>query len=123
MNIRSLQRLDQAHPDLKRLMLEAAKRCPVDFEISEVRRSKQRQQQLVDAGASQTLRSRHLTGHAADIYCTVDGKLRWDWPLYARAAVHIKSVAASLGIKIVWGGDWRTLRDGPHYELDRRAYP
>lgn len=123
MNIRSLQRLDQAHPDLKRLMIEAAKRCPVDFEIGEVKRSKARQEQLVKAGASQTMRSRHLTGHAADIVCTVEGKVRWDWPLYARAAAHIKGVAETLRIPIVWGGDWKTLRDGPHFELDRKAYP
>lgn len=123
MNLRSLTRLDQAHPDLRRLMIAAAQQCQVDIEISEVLRSKQKQEQLVKAGASQTLRSRHLTGHAADIYCTVCGKVRWDWPLYAKAAAHIKATAQQLGIAIVWGGDWKSLRDGPHFELDRKVYP
>lgn len=123
MNIRSLQRLDKAHPDLKKLLTEAAKKCPVDIEISEVIRTKTRQAELLKAGASQTMRSRHLTGHAADIYCTVGGKVRWDWPLYSKAAEHIKQVAQKLGIAIVWGGDWKSLRDGPHFELDRKFYP
>ena len=123
MNIRSLTRLDQAHPDLRRLLIESAKKCPVDFEISEVLRTKARQAELLKAGASQTMKSRHLTGHAADIYCTVGGKLRWDWPLYTKASAHIKATAKTLGIAIVWGGDWRTLKDGPHFELDRKFYP
>lgn len=115
-------RLDQAHPDLRRLITEAAKKCPVDIEVSEVKRSVKRQIELVNAGASQTMRSRHLTGHAADIYCTVGGKVRWDWPLYSKAAAHIKATAKTLGIAIVWGGDWK-MRDGPHFELDRKIYP
>lgn len=122
MNIRSLQRLDKAHPDLRRLMIEAAKKCPVDFEIGEVLRTRTRQAELVKAGASQTMRSRHLTGHAADIYCTVGGKIRWDWPLYTRAAIHIKDTAKEMGIAITWGGDWK-MRDGPHYQLDWNVYP
>lgn len=123
MNIRSMTRLEKAHPDLKRLMTEAAKQCPVDFEIGEVLRTRARQAELVKAGASQTMRSRHLTGHAVDIYCTVEGKIRWDWPLYHKAAAHIKAVAKDLGIAITWGGDWKTLKDGPHYQLDWKFYP
>ena len=129
MNIRSHQRLDKVHPDLRKLLIEAAKKCPVDFEISETLRTKARQAELFKAGASQTMRSRHLAhpsdglSRAADIYCTVEGKLRWDWSLYSKAAAHIKETAKSLGISIVWGGDWRTLRDGPHFELDRKVYP
>lgn len=123
MNIRSLTRLDKAHPDLRRLMIEAAKKCPVDIEISEVLRTKARQVELVKAGASQTMNSRHLTGHAADFYVTVGGKARWDWPLYVIAGKHIKATAVRLGIAIVWGGDWKTLRDGPHIQLSHKAYP
>lgn len=123
MNIRSLQRLDKVHFKLRELMIEAAKQCPVDIEISEGLRTKARQAELFKAGASQTLRSRHLTGHAADIFVVVGGKARWDWPLYIKAAGHIKATAARLGIPIVWGGDWKTFKDGPHFELDRKAYP
>lgn len=123
MNALSLQRLGKAHPDLQRVMIEAAKNCPVGIEISEVLRTLARQTELVKAGASRTMDSRHLTGHAADFYCAVGGKVRWDWPLYATAGAHIKKVALELDIKIVWGGDWKTFKDGPHIELDRKFYP
>ena len=123
MNARSIKRLEDAHLDLETLMIEASKACPVPFEISEVKRTGQRQAALVRAGASKTMNSRHLTGHAADIVCYVDGRVRWDWPLYKLAADHIKATALRLGIPIVWGGDWRTLKDGPHFELDRKTYP
>ena len=118
-----MQRLARAHPNLQKLMIEAAKDCPVEIEISEVLRTLAKQAALVKAGASRTMKSRHLTGHAADFYVNVNGKLRWDWPLYAIAGAHIKKVAAKLNIKIVWGGDWKGFRDGPHIELDRFIYP
>lgn len=128
MNIRSLQRIDRCHPDLRRVMREAAKNCPVDFEITETVRTLERQKQLVAAGASRTLASRHIPkndglSRAADIACFVNGKVRWDWPLYAKAAAHIKATAVRLGVSIVWGGDWKSFKDGPHFELDRKVYP
>lgn len=123
MNAISLERLGKVHPKLRMLMIEAAKTCPLAFEISEGMRTKARQKTLFDAGASMTMNSRHLTGHAVDIFVTINGKIRWDWPLYVKAGEHIKAVAVTLGIPIVWGGDWRKLRDGPHYEMDRRTYP
>lgn len=35
----------------------------------------------------------------------------------------MKAAAKELGVLIVWGGDWTSFRDGPHFELDRKAYP
>lgn len=129
MNKRSLARLEKVDPRLKRLFLEAEKNSPVAFEIGETLRGLARQKELKAAGASWTLDSRHLphpvTGFAmaADVYCLVGGKVRWDWPLYVKLAAHIKQVALQLGIALVWGGDWKKLRDGPHFELSRQTYP
>ena len=67
------------------------------------------------------MNSRHLTGHAVDVAAWVDG-VRWDWPLYDAIAVAVKQAAKELDVAIVWGGDWATFRDGPHFELDRRVY-
>jgi peptidoglycan L-alanyl-D-glutamate endopeptidase CwlK len=135
MNIRSLQRLDRAHPQLRKLFIEAAKKCPVDIEIGEVDRTKARQEQLVKAGASWTMNSRHIpkvphhewygtkpVSHAVDFLCYVDGKLRWDFPLYVKAGEHIEEVAKRLKIDIVWGWRWKQ-KDGPHVELARKTYP
>ncbi len=119
---RSLSRLNGVHPDLVRLIKAASVNAPVDFQITEGLRSYERQRRLVKAGASGTMNSRHLTGHAVDVVCLVDDKVRWDWPLYEKLAEHVKKKAREMNIRITWGGDWRKLRDGPHYELSRKHY-
>ena len=120
---RSTRRLVGVHPRLVALVKEAAALSPVDFMVTEGLRTAQRQAALVRAGASRTKNSRHLTGHAVDVAALVDGQVRWDWPLYPRIAAAFKAAAARQGTAIVWGGDWPTLRDGPHFELDRKALP
>jgi peptidoglycan L-alanyl-D-glutamate endopeptidase CwlK len=35
----------------------------------------------------------------------------------------MKAAAAEEGVALVWGGDWKTFRDGPHFELSRTRYP
>lgn len=120
---RSHQRLQGVHPDLQRIVLLAATLTDTDFIITEGRRTVERQRLLVAKGASQTMNSRHITGHAVDLAATVDGEVRWDWPLYHRLATAMKEAARQLGIRMVWGGDWRSFKDGPHFELDRHVYP
>lgn len=120
---RSHQRLQGVHPDLQRVVLLAATLTDTDFIVTEGLRTVERQRQLVAKGASQTMNSRHITGHAVDLAATVDGEVRWDWPLYHRLAAAMKEAARQLGIRMVWGGDWRSFKDGPHFELDRHVYP
>ena len=120
---RSRDRLVGVHPDLVRVVEAAIARTPVDFMVTEGLRTPERQAALVRAGASRTLNSRHLTGHAVDVCALVDGRVRWDWPLYPRIAGAFKAAALALDVPIVWGGDWPRLRDGPHFELDRSRYP
>lgn len=120
---RSLARLDGVHPRLVALVKEAIALTPVDFLVTEGLRTPERQLALLRAGASRTRKSRHLTGHAVDVAAMVDGQVRWDWPLYPRIAAAFKAAAARQGTAIVWGGDWPRLRDGPHFELDRKAFP
>ncbi len=125
---RSERNLTGVHPDLVRVIRAAhaatvGRSDGLSFVVIEGLRSKKRQAELVAAGASRTMDGRHLTGHAVDIMATVRGKGRWDWPLYATLAGLVKAEAARLGVPITWGGDWPRLRDGPHFELQRKAYP
>jgi peptidoglycan L-alanyl-D-glutamate endopeptidase CwlK len=120
---RSIERLQGVHPDLVRVVERAIDLTPVDFTVLEGLRSPERQQTLVASGASQTLNSRHITGHAVDLGAWVDNQVDWSWPLYAKIANAMKAAAKELGVAIVWGGDWRTFKDGPHFELDRKFYP
>ena len=121
MDARSERNLKGVHPDLVKVVRRAAKKS--SFIVTEGLRTLARQKQLKAAGASRTLNSRHITGHAIDVAALVNGKVRWDWPLYLAIANEMKQAAADMGVPIVWGGDWRSFRDGPHFELDRRQYP
>lgn len=120
---RSRARLIGVHPALTAVVEAAITRTPVDFMVTEGLRTAERQAALVKAGASRTTRSRHLTGHAVDVAALVEGQVRWDWPLYGRIAQAFKAAALDLKTPLIWGGDWKTLRDGPHFELDRKVFP
>jgi peptidoglycan L-alanyl-D-glutamate endopeptidase CwlK len=120
---RSLSRLEGVHPDLVRVVKKAAAMSDLDFTVLEGLRTVDRQKQLVKQGASKTLNSRHITGHAVDLAPLIDGKVSWDWPLYHRLAKIIKAAAADENVPITWGGDWRTFKDGPHWELPWKIYP
>lgn len=119
---RSYQRLGGVHPDLVAVMELAIARTPIDFTVLEGVRSQERQRQLVNSGASQTMNSRHLTGHAVDIVPLLNGSVSWDWPLYYQLAPIVKQAADDLGVEIEWGGDWKSFKDGPHWQLPWDEY-
>jgi peptidoglycan L-alanyl-D-glutamate endopeptidase CwlK len=120
---RSKTRLKGVHPDLVKVVARAIEITTVDFTVLEGLRTPERQKTLMEAGASQTLNSRHITGHAVDLGAWVENEVRWDWPLYHKIAAAMKEAAKQLDIAIVWGGDWRSFKDGPHFELNRKTHP
>jgi len=121
---RSTKNMNGIHPDLRLVLDKALQDSPLDFVVIEGLRTKERQQQLVASGASKTMDSRHITGHAVDLLpIGPDGKPAFDWPLYNQLGPAVKKAAADLGIELDWGGDWKKFKDGPHFELDRTAYP
>jgi hypothetical protein len=118
---RSLAALDGVHPALERLVRAVAERAP-PFLITEGRRSRERQAQLVKAKKSKTMNSRHITGHAIDFVAVIDGgRISYDNAHMRPIADAFRDVAAEMGIKITRGIDWGW--DSPHIELDRAAYP
>jgi peptidoglycan LD-endopeptidase CwlK len=120
---RSLNNLRGIHPDLRRVIDRALQDSPLDFVVIEGLRTQDRQRQLVASGASRTMNSRHLTGHAVDLMPIGPNGPAFDWPLYDQLGPAVKLAADKLGIALDWGGDWKSFRDGPHFELDRAAYP
>ena len=117
---RSMQNLSGVHPDLVAVVKRAIEITEADFVVIEGVRHIERQRQLVAKGASQTMNSRHLTGHAVDL---APYPLSWDWEYFYPIADAMKGAADELDVAIVWGGDWSTFKDGPHFELDRKVYP
>ncbi len=151
LGVKSLSRLTGVHEDLTRVVRRAITLTDVDFTVVEGRRSADRQRDLVAAGASQTMASRHLTGHALDLAPVVGGAARWDWPLVHRVAAAMRQAGRVERVPLRWGGAWDMLLtetgeddpetvmlsyagrrraagqkpflDGPHFELPAHLYP
>jgi peptidoglycan L-alanyl-D-glutamate endopeptidase CwlK len=70
------------------------------------------------------MNSRHITGHAID-YIAIgdDGVATYDPDDMRRVADVIKEVAADHRVNIEWGGDWKSFRDGPHFQLPWKTHP
>lgn len=116
---RDWSRLAGVHPDLVQVVARARMAFPLF--VIEGRRTPERQRELVARGASRTLDSRHLTGHAVDL---APDPLDWaDRDAFAALAEAMKQAAADERIPIIWGGDWPSFFDGPHFELPRDRYP
>ena len=146
----SIGRLVGVHPDLTRVVNRALDLSEVDFSVGEGVRTKEQQAEYVRTGKSRTMDSRHLTGHAVDLWAFVDDKINWDWAHYFKIAEAVQRAAIELETPIVWGGVWdklindvgpnlelahnmyterrrlagkRVFADGPHFELSREEYP
>ncbi len=146
----SLRELNGVHADLVAVVQRAIALTAQDFSVHDGIRTLADQQRLVAKGASPTLDSRHLTGHAVDLVPYINGKLRWEWgPIYVIADA-VRVAAQELNIPLRWGGAWdidfstsgdstedlvalyvarrkaanlRAFIDGPHFELPRAVYP
>lgn len=116
---RSKLKLEGVHPDLVRVVERAAEIGP-EFIVTEGMRSLERQRELRRLGKSQTLASRHLTGHAVDL---ADLKAKYCIADMNKIAGAMKAASTELGVPICWGGDWKRFKDTPHFELDRKVYP
>lgn len=117
---RSLQNLSGVHPDLVSVVKRAIEITEQDFSVIEGIRNINRQRELVKAGKSTTMNSRHLTGHAVDI---VPYPVSWEWEDFYPIADAMKQAAEELSISLEWGGDWKSFPDGPHFQLSRKDYP
>ena len=120
---RSQMRLKGVHPDLVKVVERAIEITTVDFTVLEGVRDPMRQKKLVEAGSSLTLNSRHITGPAVDLGAWVDDQVDWSWPLYHKIAAAMKEAAKQVGVPIEWGGDWKSFKDGPHFQLPKKEYP
>lgn len=120
---RSLKNLEGVHPDLVKVVRRALELTEVDFVVVEGIRTLEKQKQYFDSGASKTMNSRHLTGHAVDLIAWVNRTVDWNLVHYKRIAAAMKEAGRELGIPVEWGGDWKTFKDGPHFQLPWKEYP
>lgn len=143
-------RLAGVHPDLIRVVRRAAEMGAL-FRVTEGMRTAERQAELVAKGASQTMASRHLTGHAVDLAPLANGEISWNWTHFFPMADTVAAAARREGVPLIWGGAWgrivqdwpqggakaaqaayvaerraagrKPFLDGPHFELPAGVYP
>lgn len=127
---RSKKRINQLHPDLQKVVIRALEITEVDFSVIEGARSVARQRKLVASGASTTMNSRHIpkgnppVSHAVDIAPYINGKIEWNLlPPFYKLADAMKEAARELKVDLKWGGDWKTFKDRPHFQLTWKTYP
>jgi peptidoglycan LD-endopeptidase CwlK len=142
---RSLDRLDGVKPQLADVVRRAIELTKVDFGVTEGLRTEERQKELVAKGASQTMKSKHLTGDAVDLVAYLGSQVQWEISLYDEIADAMRTAAVEEGCPIRWGCAWhidniedydgtmeeamneycdlrrsqgrRIFLDGPHFEL------
>lgn len=134
---RSLDNLVGVVPELVELLTEAIKTCPQDFTIVEGVRTAKRQAELYAIGRTKPghvvttkdgyrNKSNHQVksdgkGYAVDLYPYFNGSVQVQGPEVIKRlkiiAAHIKFIAACKGINLIWGGDWQTPYDPPHFEI------
>ena len=98
--------------------IELDKRIAVDgrdLNISEGVRTLERQKILFKEKKSKTLKSKHLTGDAIDVYPIMNGKI--DYSYYPTLVKIGKEIAKERCLSLTWGNDWLTFKDSPHIEL------
>ncbi len=117
---KSRNKLEGVHPVLVAVVERAIELTSQDFSVGEGLRSIERQRELLSSGKSTTMNSRHLTGHAVDLF---PYPLSWDWEYFYPIADAMKDAAKELNVDLEWGGDWKSFPDGPHFQLSWSRYP
>ena len=142
---RSLDRLEGVDERLIAVVKHAITATKIDFGVIQGMRTLEMQKELVAKGASQTMKSKHLVGHAVDLMAYVGGKGSWQLNVYDDLADAMKEAGDTLGVRLRWGAAWhindlrkweytmegamnsyidlrrsqgrRPFIDGPHFEL------
>jgi peptidoglycan L-alanyl-D-glutamate endopeptidase CwlK len=142
---RSLDKLEGVHPDMVKCVKSAIEYTKVDFGVICGMRTEEEQKELVAKGASKTMRSKHLTGHAVDLMASLGSRASWELNLYDDIADAMAQASKEHNVPIKWGAAWsigniaqwnsgmegamnsyidlrrregkRPFIDGPHFEL------
>lgn len=142
---RSLDRLEGVDEKLVAVVKQAITTTKIDFGVICGLRTVEMQKKLVARGASKTMKSKHITGHAVDLMAYVGGRGSWELNLYDDIADAMKEAGDTLGVRLRWGAAWhindlrkweytmesamnsyidlrrsqnrRPFIDGPHFEL------
>jgi peptidoglycan L-alanyl-D-glutamate endopeptidase CwlK len=131
LSAKSKRRLAGVHPTLAAVVRRALQISDIDFSVNAGVRTALAQNKLYQKGRSKPgkkvtykdgyrKRSNHQTkgdgwGHSVDL---TPYPLDWDkWSDFELVRDAMFKAAEQMDVQLIWGGDWKTLRDGPHFEL------
>lgn len=123
LSTRSKRHLEDVNQVLVKVVMRALEISKVDFGIpvSGGFRTSEQQNALFKAGKSKldgyNRSSKHQFGDAVDVFAYVDGKASWDEDHLTHVATAMLAAASELGVKLRWGGHWRSFVDMPHFEV------
>lgn len=129
LSLRSKMRLKGVDPKLVAVVKRAIEISKVDFGVTEGLRSMETQRKYVQAGKSQTLASKHVTGKAVDLVAYVNGKVSWELNLYDDIADAMAKAAKELEVSLRWGAAWNvpditkwngTMEEAMNHYIDER---
>ena len=115
LSTRSQERLMGVEPELKEVVYEAIKVTKIDFGVIEGLRTEEKQKQLVESGASQTMKSKHLEGRAVDLMAYIGGRGSWELNVYDEIADAMIEAATNVDVAGRWGAAW-TVTDIREWE-------
>mgnify|MGYP002024098222 CR=1 FL=1 len=103
----SLAKLSTVKKELWAIVQDAIKITKVDFGVICGIRTEKEQEALLAKGATQTMKSKHLTGDAVDLMAYLDnGRASWELNLYDEIADAMKESARKNELSIRWGASW-----------------
>tara|TARA_R110002124_G_scaffold16889_1_gene71633 strand:- start:546 stop:1004 length:459 start_codon:yes stop_codon:yes gene_type:complete len=146
LSARSEAKLEGLDPRLAAVVKSAIHRTKIDFGVICGMRTMEEQKALVEKGASQTMKSKHLQGYAVDLMAYIGSRASWELNLYDDIADAMAEAAREVDVPIRWGAAWtisniaqfqggsmedamnsyiderrtqgrRPFIDGPHFEL------
>jgi peptidoglycan L-alanyl-D-glutamate endopeptidase CwlK len=127
---RSLGKLEGVNPKLVAVVKRAIEITTVDFGVTEGLRTKERQIELFEKGASQIREGgTHVEGRAVDLMAYIDDRGSWELNLYDNIADAMKQAAIEQGVAIRWGAAWNvpdirswsgTMEEAMNYYIDTR---
>jgi len=126
---RSLNRLEGVDERLVKIVCRAIEITDTDFGVVQGLRTLEEQKALVEKGASQTMKSKHLDGIAVDLVAYIGPKISWELNVYDNIAEAMQQAATEEGVAVRWGAAWNisdirawdgTMEEAMNHYIDTR---
>jgi len=102
----SIEKLTGVKSKMVLIVGRAITKTKIDFGVTQGLRTIEEQKEYVASGASQTMKSKHLTGDAVDLVAYMGSRISWEITLYDDIADAMVEAAKEIGVGLRWGAAW-----------------